>query len=93
MKILNTQFKKNGLLYILVDRTIDKALYQLTTYEGTIIGYEVCRIHIKEMYPYRGGLMLGEEYITKNRDYAEEKCKTFFPLDLEIAKEYYNTLI
>jgi hypothetical protein len=93
MKILNTQFKKNGLLYILIERNESKALYQLTTYEGTIIGYEVCRIHIKEMYPYRGGLMLGEEYITRNRDYAREQCKTFFPLELEKAKEYYTNFI
>jgi hypothetical protein len=90
MIALPTQFKKNGLLYRLVERTDTKGLYELLLYNGDIVGYEVCKIHIREMRPYKGGLILAKESITRNCDFDAEKCKTFFPADLVDAQAYYN---
>jgi hypothetical protein len=80
MKILKTQFRKNGLDYTLLKRTDKIALFQLgpSSYPD---GYEVCRIY--KMRPHKAfGVDFEEsEIISSNDQFLTDGSGSFRNLD------------
>jgi hypothetical protein len=89
MKILKTEFRKNGLDYTLLKRTVKIALFQLgsSSYPD---GYEVCRIYI--MRPHRAfGVDFEEsEIITNNDQFLFDGSGSF--RNLNNALKHYDKL-
>ena len=92
MKELKNSFKKNGLIYKLVDRTSKVALYSLTIKDKTIeelIGYEVCKVYIKLSHTVNGKIIEASESIPSNDQFSfDDDSKSFFPNELDRATEY-----
>jgi hypothetical protein len=65
MKILKTEFRKNGLDYTLLKRTDKIALFQLC-YLPEPDGYEVCRIYIMRAHKAYGVDFEESEIISSN---------------------------
>jgi hypothetical protein len=65
MKLLKTEFRKNGLYYTLIKRTDKIALFQLGLLPDTD-GYEVCRIYIMRPHKAFGMDFEEAEVLTSN---------------------------
>jgi hypothetical protein len=80
MKILKTQFRKNGLDYALLKRTDKIALFQLgpSSYPD---GYEVCRIYIMRPHKAFGIDFEESEIITSNDQFLFDGSGSFRNLD------------
>jgi hypothetical protein len=85
MKTLKTQFRMNGLPYILLKRNEVVALYGIGgTYTDEILHWEVSKIYIrKDKYGIRESLPTNEKF---GRDLS--RCY----MDKEKAFRYFNTL-
>ena len=100
MNKLKDKFKKNGLLYHLLDRTDKVALYRLTIRvknEDETVGYEVSKIYIKPSRIVKGKTMEASEALPSNDQFAwDDDSKCFFPNEpdraIEYFKEYANRL-
>lgn len=89
MKILKTQFRKNGLDYTLLKRTDKIALFQL----GPSIdpdGYEVCRIYIMRPHKAFGVDFEESEIISSNDQFITDGSGSF--RCLENALKHYDKL-
>jgi hypothetical protein len=80
MKILKTQFRKNGLDYTLLKRTDKIALFQLGQLPDPD-GYEVCRIYIMRQYRAFGIDFEESEIITSNDQFISDGSGAFRSLD------------
>ena len=89
MKILKTQFKKNGLDYKLLKRTDKIALFQIghTSYPD---GYEVCRIYIMRPHKAFGVDFAESEVISSNDQFLTDGSGSF--RNLENALKHYDKL-
>jgi hypothetical protein len=89
MKILKTQFRKNGLDYTLLKRTDKIALFQLGLSSDTV-GYEVCRIYIMRPHKAFGVDFEESEIITSNDQFHADGSGSFRNLDN--ALKHYDKL-
>ena len=89
MKILKTQFRKNGLDYTLLKRTIKIALFQLG-YLPEPDGYEVCRIYIMRAHKAFGVDFEESEVISTNDQFFKDGSGTF--RNLENALKHFDKL-
>ena len=80
MKILKTQFSKNGLDYTLLKRTDKIALFQLGHLPNPD-GYEVCRIYIMRPHKAFGVDFEESEIITSNDQFLTDGSGSFRSLD------------
>jgi len=80
MKILKTEFRKNGLDYILLKRTDKIALFQLGHLPDPD-GYEVCRIYIMRPHKAFGVDFEESEIITSNDQFLTDGSGAFRNLD------------
>jgi hypothetical protein len=80
MKILKTQFRKNGLDYTLLKRTDKVALSQLGHLPDPD-GYEVCRIYIMRPHKAFGIDFEESEIITSNDQFITDGSGAFKHLD------------
>ena len=80
MKILKTQFRKNGLDYTLLKRTDKIALFQLGHLPDPD-GYEVCRIYIMRQHRAFGIDFEESEIITSNDQFLTDGSGAFRSLD------------
>ena len=89
MKILKTQFIKNGLDYTLLKRTDKIALFQMghLPYPD---GYEVCRIYIMRPHKAFGIAFEESEIITSNDQFYADGSGSFRSLDR--ALKYFDKL-
>jgi hypothetical protein len=80
MKILKTQFRKNGLNYTLLKRNDKIALFQLglSSYSD---GYEVCRIYIMRPHKAFGVDFEESEIISSNDQFLTDGSGSFRSLD------------
>jgi len=89
MKILKTEFRKNGLDYTLLKRTDKIALFQLG-YLPEPDGYEVCRIYIMRPHKAFGVDFEESEIITSNDQFFADGSGAFRSLDN--ALKHYDKL-
>ena len=89
MKILKTQFRKNGLEYTLLKRTDKIALFQLGHLPDPD-GYEVCRIYIMRPHKAFGVDFEESEIITNNDQFFTDGSGAFRSLDR--ALKHFNKL-
>jgi hypothetical protein len=80
MKILKTEFRKNGLDYTLLKRTDKIALFQLG-YLPEPDGYEVCRIYIMRAHKAFGVDFEEAEVISTNDQFIKDGSGAFRCLD------------
>jgi hypothetical protein len=80
MKILKTQFRKNGLDYTLLKRTNKIALFQLGLLSDTV-GYEVSRIYVMRPHKAFGVDFEKSEIITSNDQFHADGSGAFRSLD------------
>jgi hypothetical protein len=80
MKILKTEFRKNGLDYALLKRTDKVALFQLGL-SSDPDGYEVCRIYIMRKHKAFGVDFEESEIITNNDQFLSDGSGAFRSLD------------
>jgi hypothetical protein len=80
MKILKTQFRKNGLDYTLLKRTDKIALFQLG-YLPDPDGYEVCKIYIMRPHKAFGINFEESEVISTNDQFLSDGSGAFRSLD------------
>jgi hypothetical protein len=80
MKILKTEFRKNGLDYTLLKRTDKIALFQLGQLQDPD-GYEVCRIYIMRPHKAFGVDFEESEIITSNDQFLTDGSGSFRNLD------------
>ena len=80
MKILKTEFRKNGLDYTLLKRTDKIALFQLGHLPDPD-GYEVCRIYIMRPHKAFGVDFEESEIITSNDQFLTDGSGSFRNLD------------
>jgi hypothetical protein len=100
MKELKTKFKRNGLIYTLIDRTPKVALFILTIMnrkKEECVGYEVCKIYTKSSKIVNGNTIEEHETIPSNDQFAIiDNSKSFFANETgkieayEYYKEYVN---
>jgi hypothetical protein len=89
MKILKTEFRKNGLDYTLLKRTDKIALFQLG-YLPDPDGYEVCRIYIMRPHKAFGADFEEAEVISTNNQFFTDGSGAFRSLDN--ALKHYDKL-
>ena len=89
MKILKTEFRKNGLNYTLLKRTDKIALFQLGHLPDPD-GYEVCRIYIMRPHKTFGVDFEESEIITSNDQFLTDGSGSF--RSLENALKHYDKL-
>jgi hypothetical protein len=89
MKILKTEFRKNGLDYILLKRTNKIALFQLDLLSDTV-GYEVSRIYIMRPHKAFGVDFEESEIITSNDQFHADGSGAF--RSLENALKHFDKL-
>ena len=89
MKILKTQFSKNGLDYTLLKRTDKIALFQLGFLPDPD-GYEVCRIYIMRPHKAFGIAFEESEIITGNDQFLTDGSGSFRTLDS--AQKHFKKL-
>jgi len=80
MKILKTEFRKNGLDYTLLKHTDKIALFQLGHLPDPD-GYEVCRIYIMRPHKAFGVDFEESEIITSNDQFLSDGSGSFRNLD------------
>jgi hypothetical protein len=80
MKILKTQFRKNGLDYTLLKRTNKITLFQLGLLSDTV-GYEVCRIYKMRPHNTFGVDFEESEIITSNDQFHADGSCAFIKKD------------
>ena len=80
MKILKTQFRKNGLDYTLIDRNDKVALFRLG-YDPSPDGYEVCKIYIMRPHKAFGVDFEESEIISSNDQFLTDGSGAFRSLD------------
>ena len=80
MKILKTEFRKNGLDYTLLKRTDKIALFQLGP-ETAPDGFEVCRIYIMRPHKAFGVDFEESEIISTNDQFLSDGSGAFRNLD------------
>jgi hypothetical protein len=80
MKLLKTEFRKNGLYYTLINRTDKIALFQLGFLPDTD-GYEVCRIYIMRPHKAFGVYFEEAEVISTNDQFFSDGSGAFKSLD------------
>jgi hypothetical protein len=90
MKILKTEFRKNGLDYTLLKRTDKIALFQLGP-SSDPDGYEVCRIYIMRPHKAFGVYFEESEVITSNDQFYADGSGSFRSLDN--ALKHYDKLL
>ena len=93
MKQLKEVFSKSGLIYKLMDRTDKVALYSLTIKVDKdveeVVGYEVCKIYTKREKTVNGKIIEAHEAIPTDDQFGwDDDSKSFFPKDINLAKEY-----
>jgi hypothetical protein len=89
MKILKTEFRKNGLDYTLIKRTDKIALFQLGSLPDPD-GYEVCRIYIMRQHKAFGVYFEESEVITSNDQFLSDGSGSF--RNLANALRHYDKL-
>ena len=89
MKILKTEFRKNGLDYTLIKRTDKIALFQLGSLPEPD-GYEVCRIYIMRPHKAFGVYFEESEIITSNDQFYADGSGSLRSLDN--ALKHYDKL-
>lgn len=89
MKILKTEFRKNGLEYTLLKRTDKIALFQLG-YLPEPDGYEVCRIYIMRPHKAFGVDFEESEIISSNDQFLTDGSGSF--RNLENALRHFDKL-
>ena len=90
MKILKTEFRKNGLDYTLIKRTDKIALFQLGHLPDPD-GYEVCRIYIMRPHKAFGVYFEESEVISTNDQFFADGSGAFRSLDN--ALKHYDKLL
>ena len=90
MKILKTEFRKNGLDYTLLKRTDKIALFQLGP-ETFTYGYEVSRIYIMRPHKAFGIVFEEAEVISTNNQFLTDGSGSFRSLDK--ARKHYDKLL
>ena len=90
MKLLKTEFRKNGLDYTLLKRTDKIALFQLGHLPEPD-GYEVCRIYIMRPHKAFGVYFEESEIITSNDQFFTDGSGSFRSLDN--ALKHYDKLL
>jgi hypothetical protein len=90
MKLLKTEFRKNGLDYTLIKRTDKIALFQLGP-SSDPDGYEVCRIYIMRPHKAFGVYFEESEVITSNDQFLSDGSGSFRSLDN--ALKHYDKLL
>jgi hypothetical protein len=90
MKLLKTEFLKNGLDYTLIKRTDKIALFQLGLLPDTD-GYEVCRIYIMRSHKAFGVDFEEAEVISTNDQFFRDGSGAFRSLDN--ALKHYDKLL
>ena len=91
MERIKERFKKNGLQYLMLDRTEHAALFELRLPEGDLAGYEVSRIYVNKAGERFGRYYPESEAITSNDRFGSDGSKAYFPQDIEMAKQYLKT--
>src|SRR5665647_92058 len=89
MKLLKTEFRKNGLDYTLLKRTDKIALFQLGHLPEPD-GYEVCRIYIMRPHKAFGVVFEESEVISTNDQFFADGSGAF--RSLENALKHYDKL-
>jgi len=89
MKILKTEFRKNGLDYTLLKHTDKIALFQLGHLPDPD-GYEVCRIYIMRPHKAFGVDFEESEIMTSNDQFYADGSGAF--RSLENALKHYDKL-
>jgi hypothetical protein len=89
MKLLKTEFRKNGLDYTLINRTDKIALFQLGHLPDPD-GYEVCRIYIMRPHKAFGIYFEESEVISTNDQFYADGSGAF--RSLENALKHYDKL-
>ena len=89
MKILKTEFRKNGLDYTLLKRTDKIALFQLGHLPDPD-GYEVCRIYILRPHKAFGIEFEESEIITINDQFLTDGSGSF--RNMENVLSYFDKL-
>jgi len=90
MKLLKTEFRKNGLYYTLIKRTDKIALFQLGS-SSSPDGYEVCRIYIMRPHKAFGVYFEEAEVISTNDQFFTDGSGAFRSLDN--ALKHYDKLL
>ena len=80
MKLLKTEFRKNGLDYILLKRNDKIALFQLGS-SSYPVGYEVCRIYIMRPHKAFGVDFEESEIISSNDQFLTDGSGSFRSLE------------
>ena len=89
MKILKTQFRKNGLDYTLLKRTNKIILFQLDLLSDTV-GYDVSRIYVMRPHKAFGVDFEESEIITSNDQFHADGSGAF--RSLENALKHFDKL-
>ena len=90
MKLLKTEFRKNGLDYTLLKRTDKIALFQLSLLPEPD-GYEVCRIYIMRPHKAFGVDFEESEVISTNDQFFKDGSGAF--RSLANALKHYDKLL
>lgn len=90
MKILKTEFRKNGLDYTLLKRTDKIALFQLGL-PSDPDGFEVCRIYIMRPHKAFGITFEESEVISTNDQFLKDGSGAFWSLDK--ALKHFDKLL
>ena len=89
MEKLKVAFRKNGLNYNMIDRTVEVALFEQKI-DNEVVGYEVCKIYFNKARTLWGKNLPESESIPSNEQFGYDGSKCFFPHDLKLAKEYFK---
>jgi hypothetical protein len=89
MKTLEKRFNKNGIEYILLDRTDSVALFELLC-DNITVGYEVAKVYINAERIIAGVTISEGESITGNERFGYDGSKSFFQHDRELAVKYFT---
>lgn len=97
MKQIETTFKKNDLIYEMVERTHNVGLFKLFINESWMnepehCGWEVSLIKCHEAFEIMGTKIESGESITSDNRFGFDGSKAFFPANEKDAFSYFNTL-
>jgi len=90
MQKLKTSFRKNGIVYKLLERTDKTAFFELKLPTGEMAGYEVSRILVNSEREIKGRKLTASESITSNERFGYDGSKSFFPSDYTGALKYFG---